>query len=91
MPGKAPLSAEVLNKEPLGPGVGGQAVSLSALTVTPPFSWNVMVLASALSHYRTSLSYKLPAGKTKRAYTRVYLQIALLRISLCVACTQSKR
>lgn len=34
MPGKAPLSAEVLNKEPLGPGVGGQAVSLSALTVT---------------------------------------------------------
>lgn len=36
VPGGAPLSAEVSNKESLGPGTGGQAVSLSALRVTLP-------------------------------------------------------
>lgn len=34
VPGGAPLTAEVLNKESLGPGAGGQAVSLSGLAVT---------------------------------------------------------
>lgn len=61
VPGRALLSAEVLNKESLGPGAGGQAVSLSALRVTPrPL---LMVLASALSHYLTpSLIHPLLAG-----------------------------
>lgn len=36
VPGEAPLSVEVLNKESFGPGAGGQAVSLPALRVTPP-------------------------------------------------------
>lgn len=39
-----PGGAEVLNKESLGPGAGGQAVSLFALTVTPPSSHHAACL-----------------------------------------------
>lgn len=61
VPGGAPLSAEVLNKESLGPGAGGQAVSLSALGVTPLLllGWCLPVLS--LTTWPPSLIHPLLA------------------------------
>lgn len=63
VPGGAPLSAEVSNKESLGPGTGGQAVSLSALGVTPPLLLRWCLPVPSPSRYLTPLSLSSSAGK----------------------------